>query len=70
MSPEVVKKLDEIDEKMMEIKRELHLAKSQCIKDLTRKFESEIKSAKRTFVDEKLLEKAINGEKVTGWNNS
>ena len=31
LSPEVIKKLDTIDEKMMEIKRELHLAKSSCI---------------------------------------
>lgn len=38
LSPEVAKKLDMIDERMMDIKRELHQAKSVCLKDLTTKF--------------------------------
>ena len=69
LSPDVVVKLDGIDERMLQLKRELHSAKSSCLKDLTNKFTEQLKSAQKTFAQTELLSKAIVGNKVTGWNN-
>jgi len=55
LSPEVLAKLDQIDERMMELKRELHSAKQTCLKDLTLKFTSMLKSAQQTFAENELL---------------
>lgn len=38
MSPEVTLKLNEIDARMIEIKRDLHQAKSSCLKDMLAKY--------------------------------
>lgn len=69
MSPEVTQKLNEIDARMIEIKRDLHQAKSVCLKDMITKYNEELKAAQKNFTNDQLLSKAINGEKVTGWNN-
>jgi len=69
LSPEVADKLQDIDSRMIDIKRELHQAKMSCLKDLTTKFSESLKSAQKVFTDNELLHKAINGDKVTGWNN-
>lgn len=65
----MITKLDKIDERMMDMKRELHSAKFSCLKDLTNKFAKQLKSAQRTFVETELLSHAVTGDKVTGWNN-
>eukprot|EP00354_Favella_ehrenbergii_P009596 CAMPEP_0170455696 /NCGR_PEP_ID=MMETSP0123-20130129/3570_1 /TAXON_ID=182087 /ORGANISM="Favella ehrenbergii, Strain Fehren 1" /LENGTH=76 /DNA_ID=CAMNT_0010718911 /DNA_START=39 /DNA_END=269 /DNA_ORIENTATION=- len=62
-------KLDGIDERMMELKRDLYSAKSTCLKDLTGKFAEQLSLAQKTFVDHELFAKAVAGDKVTGWNN-
>ena len=69
MSPEVAQKLNEIDDRMMEIQRELHQAKAACLKDMMNKYADQLKNAQRAFANDHLLLKAINGEKHTGWNN-
>ena len=69
MSPEVTLKLNEIDARMVEIQRDLHQAKSSCLKDMMTKYNEQLKSAQKAFASEHLLLRAINGEKVTGWNN-
>ena len=69
LSPEVAAKLENIEERMMEIKRELHQAKSSCLRDLLQKFNAKVKGAQKTFVDQELLKQAVQGDKVTGWNN-
>lgn len=53
----------------MEIKRELHQAKASCLRDLMQKFNAKVKGAQKTFADQELLKKAVQGDKVTGWNN-
>ena len=45
LSPEVAAKLNDIDSRMVEIKRELHLAKSSCLKELTVKLSDKLKAA-------------------------
>ena len=69
LSPEVLAKLDTIDQRMTKLKRELHSAKSSCLKELLDKFSEQLKTAQRTFIDNELLSNAINSDKVTGWNN-
>jgi len=54
---------------MADIQRELHMAKSTCLKELTSKLGEKLKAAQKTFANEELLKKAINADKVTGWNN-
>ena len=69
LSPEVSARLEDLDSRMVEIKRELHQAKSSCLKDLTGKYSAQISEARRTFSEEALLQKAVSGDKVSGWNN-
>lgn len=45
LSPEVAEKLVDIDSRMVEIKRELHQAKSSCLRDLTSKLQGKMKTA-------------------------
>lgn len=45
LSPEVAEKLEDISERMAEIKRDLHHAKSTCLKDLMTKYAQKLKDA-------------------------
>ena len=69
LSPEVAEKFEDISSRLMEIKHELHQAKMSCIRDLMNKFTEKLKAAQKVFTDNELLKKAIDGDKVTGWNN-
>ncbi len=45
LSAEVSEKLEDLDSRMDEIKRGLHQAKSECVKDLNGKFAEKLKTA-------------------------
>ena len=45
MSPEVTQKLNELDERMIKIKGDLHQAKSVCLKEMMTKYSETLKTA-------------------------
>ena len=45
LSPDVLNKLEGIDERMMDFKRKLHSSVATCLKDLTDKFSKQLKES-------------------------
>lgn len=66
---EWLEKLDVLEYKMQELKRDLHGAKEQCLSALIAKFTAELSSARSAFANEAILASYLKNDKVTGWNN-
>jgi len=49
LSAEVAAKLAHIDGRMLDLKRELHSAKSCCVKELTSRFGLQLREAQKKF---------------------
>ena len=63
------RKLQEVENKTFELKKELQAAKGQCIKDMLRSVKDQITEARKAFLDKELLGKKLRDDKTTGWNN-
>ena len=69
MSQEGQMKLAQLEQQLASIKRAIHAAKEECIKDIMRSITAKINEVRQAFIDKELLEKKIRDDKVVGWNN-
>ena len=53
------KKLQEIEQKTFELRKELQAAKEQCIEEIFSKVKHQVNETKQAFIEKELLEKKL-----------